>query len=154
MGTAVSSGQTKADSDPHRLFEERCGGCHGHSGEFARKTLFLKEGELRGIESGRDIETFLPRHRGRLTAAEAAIIYGALLRQVETGGLFQERCRICHLRARDLARDKLIVAGDDLQGRYSGNDVRAFLDRHGRLTPKERDVVYDMLFWQLKPAKR
>ncbi|MDH3664441.1 MAG: hypothetical protein OEU92_31245, partial [Alphaproteobacteria bacterium] len=34
--------------DPHMLFEEQCGRCHGHAGTFARETLTIEDGEVVG----------------------------------------------------------------------------------------------------------
>ena len=51
----LAAAPLSAAEDFHELFEERCAGCHGHAGNFARTSLELVEGKLRGRESGRAI---------------------------------------------------------------------------------------------------
>ncbi len=134
-----------AAEDFHELFERRCAACHGHAGDFARKTLVIVEGELRGRKSGRPIGPFLATHRGGLEPETAALFTEVLFRQVESGGLFQRHCAICHVRARDLVQARLIVADGRLLGRYSGADMGTFLRGHGRATEEEAERLYDAL---------
>ena len=138
-------GRTAGALDYHELFEARCGACHGHAGDLARATLVIVDGALEGRETGHDIRAFLPTHYGGLSTAEAAVLHDMLFRQVEAGGFFKERCAICHLRARDLAKASLIVVGDTLRGRYSGRDMAAFLPGHGRLDAEEAAFIHDVL---------
>ena len=134
-----------AAEDFHALFEERCAGCHGHAGGFARETLVLEAGALRGRESGRAIAPFLRTHRGGLSAEETALFTAVFVEQIESGGLFLERCAVCHRRARGLVKGHLILEEGRLRGRYSGYDTRAFLEGHGRATAKEAALLYDAL---------
>ena len=131
--------------DFHELFERRCAACHGHAGDFAREALAIVGGELRGRTSGRPVEAFLITHRGGLDRETAALFTEVLFRQVESGGLFQTLCAICHVRARDLVQARLIVADGRLLGRYSGADMGAFLRGHGRATDEEAARLYDAL---------
>ena len=126
--------------------------CHGHAGAFARETLTLVDGVLRGAQSGRDISAFLPTHRGRPTPDETALLVDLFRRQVGWAGLFQARCRVCHDSARALARQRLIVRDGALRGRYSGRDIARFLARHGRTTAAERQILHEVLVWQLEAA--
>jgi len=134
-----------AAEDFHRLFEERCGTCHGHAGAFARATLEHVDGVLRGRKSGRKVAAFLPGHLGRLTPEQVALFVAVFARQIESGGLFQERCAICHVRARDLARASLVVVEGQLLGRYSGRDIEVFLLGHGRASETEAAELYRAL---------
>jgi hypothetical protein len=141
---ALDASQLRAETaDLHRLFEQRCGRCHGHAGDFARGKLAIVDGVLRGRRP--DIRRFLERHHGPQTAAEAEGLYRLFLRQVEVGGKFKQRCRICHDSASDLVRDRLIVVDGALRGRYTGNDVRAFLLDHGRLDAEGTAFFHDAL---------
>jgi hypothetical protein len=139
-------------ADPHALFEERCGRCHGHAGDFARETLYLDEGIVKGRKTRTDVRKFLPRHFGKLTAEEIDLLQSTFALQIESAGLFQAKCRICHGPAKDLARLHLILRDGELVGRYSGAPMRDFLARHGRATPEEADVLYRVLEWQLTTA--
>lgn len=129
--------------DLHRLFEERCGRCHGHAGDFAREKMSIVDGVLRGRRP--DLEGFLQHHHGPQTAAEADGLYRLFFRQVEAGDRFKQRCRICHDSASDLVRDTLLVVDGTLRGRYTGNDVGAFLLDHGRLNAEDAAFFYDAL---------
>jgi hypothetical protein len=129
----------------HDLFEARCGGCHDHAGPLARETLTIINNEVHSRKTGADIGPFLRRHHGRLTPVEVALVYDAFRVQVAAGGRFQERCRICHGRARELAKDRLIIVDGRLMGRYSGNDIQEFLAHHGRPRPGEAAMFHDVL---------
>ena len=133
------------DKDLHALFEARCMGCHGHAGDFARQTLVLTEGVLRGRESGREIAPFLRRHKGGLDAESTARFVEMFAKQVEAGGLFQERCGLCHASARGVVRNYLILRDGELVGRYSLRDIRRFLAEHGRSDAEEAAYFYDAL---------
>ncbi len=138
--------------DPHSLFETRCGRCHGHAGPFARKTLLIEDGELVIQESRQRLLDFLPNHFGKLTRDEVTSLLEAFQRQVETGGLYQKKCRVCHDRARYLARRNLVLRNGQLVGRYTGTDIKRLLSYHGRLSDDQQAVIYDMLVWQVETA--
>jgi hypothetical protein len=140
-------------ADPHVLFEERCGACHGDAGPFAHEALRLEGGLVRGRRSGAPVDRFLAGHFGDLDAAGIGLLVDTFRRQLGWGGIYRERCRICHDEARRLAQLELLQ-GDDgrLVGRYSGRDVEALLAGHGRLATEELPVVVEMLRWQLEVA--
>lgn len=144
--TAVQAADAAAeDEDFHELFEARCMGCHGHAGDFARQNLVLTDGVLRGRESGREIAPFLRRHKGGLDAEQTARFVDIFTKQVESGGLFQERCGMCHASARGVVRNYLILRNGELVGRYSLRDIRQFLAEHGRSDAEEAAYFYDAL---------
>jgi hypothetical protein len=154
-GALMGAAEAAEPLDPHALFEQRCGRCHGHAGELARDKLAIVGDTLRGRSSGQELVPFLRRHGGGVNTAEAAALLDMFTRQVEAGGLFQERCRICHDPASGFARRTLIIDDDGrLRGRYTGNDIAEFLARHGRLRPEAIDPVVRMLRWQLESAGR
>ena len=134
------------EPDSHARFEALCGQCHGHSGPFARDRLEIVDGRLVGRSSGRPVEAFLRRHPGGLSSADIRLFYDAMYRQVQSGGIFAERCAICHGRAVELAATNLIVTDGVLLMRYSGMPVRDILRVHGRLRPEEIEFVYQALF--------
>jgi len=144
-GRALAADEAAAPGDFHALFEARCMGCHGHAGDFARQSLVLTDGVLRGRESGREIAPFLRRHKGGLDAEQTARFVAIFTKQVESGGLFQERCGMCHASARGVVRNYLILRDGELVGRYSGRDIRRFLTEHGRSSDEEAAEFYDTL---------
>ena len=141
-------------ADPHSLFESRCEACHGHAGAFARETLRLSDGVVRGAWTGRDMAAFLPTHRGTLTSEETTSLLDMFRRQITWGGVFQARCRICHDSARALARHHLVIRQGRLLGRYTGGDIADFLAGHGRADAAEQAVLVELLHWQLEVLER
>jgi len=140
--------------DPHRLYEQRCSGCHAmHASEFVRDSLTVADGKLVGRRSGREVLTFLESGHGRLTGAEAKAVVAQLTSIEASDGLYQQKCRICHDRAVNLARTELIVMGGRLAGRYSKRDIETFLAGHGRLTAGELPTIVDMLKRQIATAQ-
>ncbi|MGI9508937.1 MAG: hypothetical protein ACR2QJ_06275 [Geminicoccaceae bacterium] len=135
--------------DPHWLFEEKCGRCHEHSGTFAREKLTIENGEVVGLRSGKLALKTLASHFGKLSDADAGLIVDMFRRQIESGGLYESKCRFCHDPAKDLARQTLILRNGQLTGRYSGRSIEKFLSYHGRLVGDELAVMLDMLAWQL-----
>jgi len=98
--------------DPHRLYEQRCSGCHAmHASEFVRDSLKVADGKLVGRRSGREVLTFLESGHRRLTGAEAKAMVAQLTSIEASDGLYQQKCRICHDRAVNLARTELIIMG-------------------------------------------
>ena len=123
-------------SDPHRIYEERCGRCHaGHAGDFARESLEQREGEVVARRSGRPLAAFLRAGHGRLPPEQVAVLTDHLAAILGREALFQRKCRACHARALRLARFKLIL-------------------RDGRLTAGEVPVLVEMLTGQLQTAGR
>jgi len=50
-------------NDPAR-FASECSACHNSAGEFVRRSIVIKAGELTGLESGISVREFLQTHRG------------------------------------------------------------------------------------------
>jgi hypothetical protein len=139
IAAGLASGAAAADF--HQIFEARCLACHGHAGDFARSSLAEVDGVLKGIRSGREVADFLRRHAGGLNPDEIALFVDVFTRQVQSGGFYQERCEICHDRAYELARLRLIIRDGRLMGRYSGRDMADFLPDHARMTADEADKM-------------
>ena len=138
--------------DVHDFFESRCGRCHQHSGDLARKKLVLDGGILRSRETGNDIRLFLPDHHGHPEPVETAALYETFVWQVRGGALFKEKCAICHVRASDLAHQYLLKDGDGIRGRYTGVKLGEFLTRHGRIDADKVDF-FRQLFRRLSPSQ-
>ena len=134
------------ESDYHSRFHALCGGCHAHSGPFARGRLAIVDGQLVGRATGRPVERFLRRHPGGLSTAEIALFRDVMQRQVEAGSLFQDKCAICHGRAVELAAANLGISEGELRIRYNGETVRDFLTDHGRLDDREIEIVHRALY--------
>jgi hypothetical protein len=147
LAFGLTSGPTfgAVAADFHEIFESRCLSCHGHAGEFARTTLIEIDGVLTGIRSGRNIADFLRRHAGGSSPSEITLFVGVFIAQVNSGGFYKERCQICHDRAYDLARLRLIQREGRLVGRYTGRDMASFLPNHARMTAGEADRMLEAL---------
>lgn len=148
-GPAPASAQ---QVDPHQLYEEKCAGCHqSHAGEFVHEKLLESDGEILGRTSGRELRAFLESGHGGLTPAELEIILRHLTAIQRSGRVFHDKCLICHDRAVNLARSKLIIRDGKLVGRYTDRDIAEFLSDHGRLTDDEIPKVVEVLKRQLAP---
>ncbi len=132
--------------DFHKRFEARCFSCHGHSGPFIRKTLTIDASGTLVTSTGQPLKAFLQRHAGGLDATESPLFLSVFRKQIETGGLFREKCIICHDRAYKLARLGLILRDGQVTGRYSNRNIGEFLLTHGRLTPAEAEMMTDVFF--------
>lgn len=117
--------------DLHAMWDDRCGSCHGHSAEFARKFLSVEEGRLQGRHADRDLGRFMQNHYLKNNEIEPVL---AMLRaQVETPPLFQARCEHCHGLAAELARRSLEFRHGIVYGRETGQPLREFLEHHVKL---------------------
>ncbi len=144
---AVAAAQT---IDPHRLYEQRCGGCHTpHAGDFVRGTLVMSDGKLLGRRTGHEVRAFLEAGHGKLTPDEVESMVDHLMNIQRSGGLFEKKCIICHDRAVKLARSELVIKDGRLVGRYSKRDIEVFLASHGRLKADEVLKMVDVLKRQL-----
>ena len=151
IAAGLATGASGADF--HQIYEARCLSCHGHAGEFARRSLIELDGVLTGARSGRDVTSFLRRHAGGSSPSEITLFVGVFIRQVNSGGFYKERCEICHDRAYDLARLRLIQRAGRLVGRYSGRDMANFLPNHARMTAGEAARMLEALTALLMGAR-
>lgn len=129
--------------DLHRLWEDRCGECHGHAGDFARTHLSVAGDRLQGHRPERDLRLFLGNHY--LADSEVEAVYAMLLAQAAGQGRFKARCGGCHAAAADLVRDRLVLRDGVLTGRDSGRPVGDFMTRHGGLGADEVPFFVDLL---------
>lgn len=109
-GLAVGSAADIRAADFHQTFEARCATCHGHAGDFVRDHLTEgPEGVLEGALTGRKVADFLRGHAGGLSEAEIEQFITVFRRQLGSGAFYRERCDICHDRAYELARLRLVL---------------------------------------------
>lgn len=150
LGSAV--GQT---IDPHTIYEDKCARCHeDHGGDFVRNNLEFKDGQAVGRKSGTEIRAFLDQGHGKLSPPELDLLTDHLISILQTGQIYQDKCLICHDRAVELARARLIVKDGVLSGRYSDRVIEEFLASHGRLDNEEQATVLMMLERQLTVRNR
>ena len=139
-----------AATDPHELYERRCGDCHTpHAGQFVQESIGRADGKLVGQSSGRAVEAFLSAGHGKLSPAEIEVMMSHLTAILDAGALFKDNCVICHGRAVVFARGHLGMKDGLLVGRYSGREVEEFLTGHGRLEEPEIRIIVEALSKQV-----
>ncbi|NRG17254.1 hypothetical protein HPQ64_06110 [Rhizobiales bacterium] len=160
MAVALSSSPALSQGiDPHALYEERCAGCHApHAPDLANESLELRGAQL--VAKGRDkpLDAFLQSHRRtELSTDELDVLVTHFSTILRSGGLYRDKCIICHERAREFARTYLIERENRILGRYSDRDIETFLAGHGRLDPDEAITIVEIFSRQLdnfeQPAK-
>jgi hypothetical protein len=140
------------DLDAHALYERSCARCHApHAGDFVPQSLVRRGDRIVGRENGKELRAFLAAGHGRLAPDEVDAMVAHLAFILKSGGLFRDKCLICHDRAVVLARRELILRDGRLVGRYSGRDIAGFLETHGRLDGAEVTAILRMLERQLAP---
>lgn len=129
--------------DLHSFWDQRCAECHGHSADFARKSLRVENGRLVGFHHRDNLRAFMAQHQ--TTSPTSDRLHDMLLAQAQTPPLFRERCGECHGTASDFARASLIRKQDVLTGRKTGRPVAIYLRRHAKLTEQEVPFFVDLL---------
>ena len=124
--------------DLHRLWEDRCGDCHGDAGDFARAFLSVTDGNLQGRHPDRDLRLFLQNHY--LKHNEIDAVYSMLLAQASSQAQFKAKCGACHGQAATFVRESLLRRDGVLYGRESGRPLSEFLQRHRHLD--ESEIVF------------
>lgn len=138
------------ETDPHRIYEQNCGGCHAaHAGDFVFDSLVQSGDRLVGKQSNRDVREFLEAGHGKVPISEIDILMEHLRNIQKSGRLYRDKCIICHQNAVRLARSRLIIRDGVLIGRYTDQDIELFLSGHGRLTQSEVPKMVVVLSRQL-----
>ena len=122
--------------DLHRLWDNRCGECHGHSGEFARKYLQVDGGALQGRHHKFNLRQFLDSHYPPPRQVDA--LYQMLMAQAATPPRFAELCAECHVSAADFMRQSLFLEQGVLTIRRNGQPVLTFMQSHRDLGEDDR----------------
>lgn len=145
LGAAVAAAPpARAEPlDLHDHWDQRCSGCHGHAGDFARRWLSVEQGRLLGHHHRDDLATFLRNHY--LADDLVAPVMAMLAAQAGSDPLFKARCSRCHGSAAEFARQSLEWRDGALFGRASGKTVADYLATHGALAPAERAAMVDTL---------
>jgi hypothetical protein len=148
--TAGSQTTFPQSNDPHDIYEQNCGGCHTpHAGDFVQENL-ARLGVLTTVRrSGEELRPFLERGHGNLSSEQIDVTVKHLSEILEAGGLFRERCLICHGRAVTFARSQLIMRDGRIVARFGDRDIEAYLRNHGRLDGDQRATIIKMLERQL-----
>ncbi len=148
LTASVAQAQTV---DPHAVYEQKCTRCHeDHARAFADQHLIVVEGRVIGKQRSRDLENFLINGHGKLDPSEVRPLVAHLKSVIGAGGLYQQKCRICHEPAVIFARIKLIIKDDKLLGRYSARGIAEFMAEHGRITQDEHPIIMDALKRQIE----
>lgn len=129
--------------DLHHFWDQTCAECHGHSAEFSRRFLTVRDGKLTGRRHKDELLGFLSNHH--LPLELVIPVHDMLLAQASTGPQFKDRCGSCHDTAAALARDSLLIRDDKLYGKGTGRPVAEFLIGHGRLKADEIPFFVDLL---------
>jgi mono/diheme cytochrome c family protein len=143
--SCLAIGGPAAAEDLHRLWDQQCGGCHGHAGDFARASLRVVDDRLIGDKQGERLTSFLEKHNGGYAPEIIEAMTAMLKAQVETPDLFRTLCSECHGLAAQFARETLISRDGRLYGRYSGRDIGAYLRRHGGLDDAQASLMLGVL---------
>jgi mono/diheme cytochrome c family protein len=131
--------------DLHAYWDDRCRGCHGHAGDFARRTLSVDSGQLIGKHhtQASTLQLFLKNHY--LKADLLTPVTTMLTEQATTKPLFNQHCAGCHGTAASFARESLSWREGVLAGKKTGRAVEATLRTHGGLAPGDAAEVVKTL---------
>ena len=141
--TALLASTPAAAIDLHAYWDQRCAGCHGHSADFARRSLTVEQGRLKGSHHRDDLARFLGNHYVSDGLVEP--VMQMLASQAVQAPTFRDRCASCHGSASAFARQSLEWRDGVLWGRKSGKAVGAYLATHGGLPAAEIPEMVDAL---------
>lgn len=136
---------TAAAEDLHWLWDQQCGYCHDHAGEFARKSLKVVDGRLMSVAKNSDVKTLLKTHNGGYSPSVIIAMIGMLRAQVQTPNLFESACKGCHGVAAQFVRESLVRQDGRLVGRSAGEDVETVLSHHGGLNESQAAQMLEVL---------
>jgi hypothetical protein len=129
--------------DLHWMWDNRCAECHGHSAEFARKFLRVKNGQLQGRHHVENFRLFLRNHY--VSTSEADAIYEMLLAQVRTEPRFMRECGNCHGQASTFVRRTMLLQNGVLISRESKQPISRFMDDHRGLQADDIEFFVNLL---------
>lgn len=128
-------------TDLHKLWDDRCSSCHGHSGEFSRKFLKVTGSELQGRHHVHDLRLFLNKHY--LSGHDVGPIYNMLLAQGSIVPRFKNECSRCHENAATFVRESFMLNDGSLYSLKLKIPVRDFLNGHQNLQPEDIDFFIE-----------
>ncbi len=129
--------------DLHWMWDNRCAECHGHSAEFARKFLQVKNDRLQGRHYVENLRLFLRNHY--VSAGEADTVYEMLLAQVRTEPRFKHECANCHGQASTFVRSTMLLQNGVLLSRESKQPISRFMDDHRGLQADDIEFFVNLL---------
>ena len=129
--------------DLHRMWDDRCFECHGHAGEFARRSLNVVDGKLQGRHHVDGLKRFLSNHH--LSGDDVDAVHDMLLAQATTQGQFKENCSACHGSAAKFVRESIERRDDNIYARRSAKSVVEFLRHHRGLDASDVDFYAKLL---------
>lgn len=129
--------------DLHWLWDNRCAECHGHSAEFARKFLQVKNDRLQGRHHDENFRLFLRNHY--VSTNEVDAVYEMLLAQVRTEPRFKRECGNCHGQASTFVRRAMLLQNGVLISRESRQPIRRFMADHRGLQADDIEFFVNLL---------
>jgi len=129
--------------DLHWMWDNRCAECHGHSAEFARKFLQVKNDRLQGRHHVENFRLFLRNHY--VSTDEADAVYEMLLAQVRTEPRFKGECGNCHGQASTFVRRSMLLQNGVLISRELKQPISRFMDDHRGLQADDVEFFVNLL---------
>ena len=129
--------------DLHRMWDDRCAECHGHSGDFARKYLDASSDGLAGTHHRDNLKLFMTNHY--LPRSEVDAVYEMLRAQAGSAPRFRTECSGCHHSADEFVRASLSLRGGILYSQKSGNPVDLNRGRHHEMDPNDASYFSELL---------
>jgi hypothetical protein len=126
-----------AESDAYSSWDTRCEECHGDAREFARKYLWVVDGQLQGRHHIDDLHLFMENHY--IPSHEVDKMREMLQGNANELARFAQRCGSCHDGADDFVRRSISTWGGAISGVNSGIPVAEFLLTHEGLGPEEAE---------------
>lgn len=140
---SLSLPQPAAAVDLHRLWDDKCAECHGHSAEFARRMLSAADNRLLGRHHVDDLKLFLGNHY--LMGQDIDGIYDMLLAQVNTPPRYAGECASCHVSAAELVRESIESRDGQLYVAGSSRTLDDFLEGHRGFSGEDAGFFSDLL---------
>jgi hypothetical protein len=124
-------------------WDNRCEECHGEADEFARKFLWVVDGQLQGQHHIDNLRLFMRNHY--LPKHKIDAFYDMLLAQANNPARFESECGSCHRSAEEFIRGSIVIKAGELTGLESGIPVSEFLQTHRDLQPNDVEFYTRLL---------
>lgn len=124
----MSASCTANARDAYASWDNRCEECHGDADLFARKYLWVVDGQLQGRHHIDDFQQFMRKHY--TPAHEVDKMTAMLQAQANNMARFATECSSCHGSANDFVRASISTWGEGLTGVETGIPITEFLPSH------------------------
>jgi hypothetical protein len=121
--------------DAVAIWDSRCEECHGDNKRFARKYLWVIDGELQGQHHVDNLSLFMRQHY--IPKHEIEVIRNMLLDEANSPLRFKDECGSCHGDVAEFVEKSIWVRGNEVTGLESGKDISEFLPDHRELPPED-----------------